>query len=546
MKKKKLISVFLAALMTATCLTGCGQSKESTTDSKEDASTATSSTVSTSETVVEEKSLWNVGELPIVNEPVTLKVLTKDWAGKPYDTSDKAGIWAWLEEKTGVHFEVETYSAQELKSKLPLIMATPDEMPDLFIGCDFTAADVQAYGSAGQLLMLDDYIEKYGTYIKEVFNTIDYAEGVALSPDGHFYSLPAYEANAGGNTYFYNERFLLNSGLYEWPETIEELYDVMTIMKTKDANGDGIVGNEVLWTGGVGFVKKVALSMCGINCYWPWQGCLFDAEDDEVFFVPTHENYKYALEMLAKFYKDGLLDNEVFTQSSTDKTAKFSSDLVFFYETMDNPYFDGYLGMTGWKVATPLNSAVSSDEEPFFVGSSPITTDAGAISAYTKYPEICMLVLDYMYSEECSFASYRGIEGVDFKVEADGSIVPMSSEWNILNGPTTLFLPRNRQAEWKLELSDNPNDKAIEEYRAKYNKVAFQNYLKFTIEESEKISVIATDLGLYCDDFFVGVVTGEYDLEKEWDNYVAECEKMKAKELTEVYQTAYNRYMGLE
>lgn len=59
--------------MTATCLTGCGQNKEVVGDSKEDVSTSVSSASSIEESVVEEKSLWNVGELPIVNEPVQVK-----------------------------------------------------------------------------------------------------------------------------------------------------------------------------------------------------------------------------------------------------------------------------------------------------------------------------------------------------------------------------------------------------------------------------------------------------------------------------------------
>ena len=50
------------------------------------------------------------------------------------------------------------------------------------------------------------------------------------------------------------------------------------------------------------------------------------------------------------------------------------------------------------------------------------------------------------------------------------------------------------------------------------------------------MSVVAADLGLYCDDYFVGFITGNYDIEKDWDEYVKTCESMKASELTEIYQ----------
>ena len=536
--KKRLISLLLVASMTVTCLAGCGQEQKASNNTTEQTSTA-----GESETVVEEKTLWNVGELPIVNEPVTLKVLTQDPTGHTYDTADEAGIWEWLEEKTGVHFEVESYAAGELKNKLPLIMATPDEMPDLFIACNFTAADIQGYGAAGQLLMMDEYIEEYGTNIKEIFNTLDYAAGAAYSPDGHIYALPALNHSRVVNCYYYNNRFLLNSGINEFPDTIEELYDVFTVMKTKDANGDGVVGNEILWTAPQENLKRQALSMVGFSVYWPWQGCIFDAKDDDVFFVPTHENYKYLLGMLAKMYKEGMIDNELFTQANADRNAKFDSDLIFLYSSLDNPYISAYKGMTGWAVPEKaLTSAVS--EEPILNGGAPYQTDIGAIAANTEYPEICMMVLDYMMGEECSFVSSYGLEGVDYVITAEGKRDRVNPDYSVTNGPTSILLPRNQLTEWVA--SSNPIDDEIAAFKAEYSTFSFQNYIKFTEEENATISEISTDLGLYCDDFYVGVVTGEYDLEKEWDKYVAECEKMRVAELTEIYQAAYNRYYGLE
>jgi len=79
-----------------------------------------------------------------------------------------------------------------------------------------------------------------------------------------------------------------------------------------------------------------------------------------------------------------------------------------------------------------------------------------------------------------------------------------------------------------------------------YGVFAWQNYLKFTAEESETINFINADLGKFCDQYFTGFITGEFDIEKDWDKYVKECESMELEELTAIYQTAYNRYFGIK
>lgn len=541
MKLKNLVALLLAVVMIVGCLAGCQQDKPDETTEPKDTNPNQTTTPATSE-----PSLFNVGSLPIVNEPITLKVLTQDPTNMAYDTADQAGIWAWLEEQTGIHFEVESYSAEELKQKLPLIMATPDDMPDLFIRCDLTSSDVMSYGQNGQLLMLDDLIETYGTNIKECLETLDYAYGATVSPDGHIYSLPSFNLDIAHCNYYINTRFLENCGITEVPTTLEGMVEAMKTMRGMDANGDGIVGNEILITMGASGMRSIMMSMVGLNCYWPRTGALYDANaNGEVFLANTSEQYKYLLTIMADLYKEGILDNEVFTQSSSERTEKFNSDLVFMYNSYTDPDSPSYNGLTGWTLPLPVTSAVH--DEAFYTIGAPYQTDIGAISAYTEYPEICMLVLDYMYGEDCSYTGYYGLEGIDHITVSEDPLVlnRVDSDVSILQGPTSILLPR-----WLRESMRSADGTALANYiksvDIEYGKVGFQNYLKFTSEEAETISEITADLGLYIDDFFVGAITGEYDIEADWDEYVANCNKMRAEELTAIHQAAYNRFYGIE
>ena len=543
---KKLVSLLLAVVMVVGIFAGCNTDKPVETNPKETQGGTNKPTETQPKET--EPSLFNVGSLPIVNEPITLKVLTQDATGKAWESADKSGFWAWLEEQTGIHFEVESYPKEELASKLALIMATPDEMPDIFLNCGFGASNLQQYGANGQLLMLDDYIEQYGTNIKEAFATVEAVEGGAKSADGHIYAIPSISKNRSASIYVLNSRFMENAGLdaeKDAPKTIEELYEVFKAIQKADANGDGIVGNEICWSSTTKDFYRGALSMVGISCYWPVSGCVFDQKNDEVFFVPTSEEYKYLLSWLHKFYEEGMLDQELFTQTSEQRTAKNKADLVFMCNTYDDPELASYAGRSGaFFLDAPLTSAVS--DKPLVATSALYNQGLGAISGYTEYPEICMLLLDYFYSTEATRVAYYGLEGVDYVLDEDGYGITASSDWVYLSGPTTMTV--NYWVNDESQVSA-PKGTALAqrrtEYCTVYSSFAFQNYLLFTQEQADTLATLTADLGLYCDDYFVGVITGNYDLDKTWDEYVKNCEAMELDTITQIYQDSYNVFFGL-
>ena len=284
--------------------------------------------------------------------------------------------------------------------------------------------------------------------------------------------------------------------------------------------------------------------MFGLNCYWPWNGCIFDDVDGEVYFAPTSEKYKNMLTWLNLFYEEGYIDPEVFTQTAAEFNAKQDGDLTFVLVTADNPDDAGYKGRVGDKWSNPLATELN---DPLITLSANYQTDIGVISKHTDYPEVCMLLLDYLFSEEASMTAYYGQEGIDYRVvDKDKFILePVSTDWTLTSGLTPLLVSRWARDEWM-----QPKANAMrEEHQAiveEYGVFAWQNYLKFTAEESETINFINADLGKFCDQYFTGFITGEFDIEKDWDKYVKECESMELAELTAIYQNAYNRYFGIK
>lgn len=519
MKTKNILALTLAILLFASCFVACGGNNQQTADVK-----------------------FNVGSLPIVDEPVTLKVLAIDSPGFQYTSAGDAGYWDWLEEKTGVHFEVESYTAEEMASKLPLIMTDPSQMPDLFIACNFTDDMVVNYGQNGQLLKLNDLIEQYGTNIKKAFEEVPTALGASVTYDGSIYSLAAMNGTATATFFGINERFFTNCGL-TLPTTLEELAASLKIMRTKDANGNGVAGDELLWSMQPSNFKRIALSMVGIKCYWPWEGIIVDDKDGEVFFVPTSEEYKYLLSILNDLYEEGCIDSEVFTQSSAELRAKRNDDKLVICEWTDDPEKADYAGTTGW---THISNVTSNMHDTPIIGvGADYQVAIGSISKFTKYPEICMLVLDYMYSEEASIVSKYGLEGVDYKVKSEDPwiIETISGDFALGLGYTPILTPRNVTSDMLM-----PAATTLLRLRAEIVEeegvMGWQNYVHMTQTQADTITEISADLGLLCEDYWAGFITGKYDIEKDWDSYVAKCKQLRCDDAVAVYQAAYNVFFG--
>ena len=65
--------------------------------------------------------------------------------------------------------------------------------------------------------------------------------------------------------------------------------------------------------------------------------------------------------------------------------------------------------------------------------------------------------------------------------------------------------------------------------------------LPTTAEEAEEIAEVNKVVQSYWKTAAANFVTGEWDIDKQWDTYLSELEKMGIADLLAVYQTAYDR-----
>jgi len=402
---KKLVSMLLVAALTVGCLSGCG-STESQGKSSETTKTTESQQTSTSETsqtpVVEEIPNFNPEGYPIVNEPITLKVMWCISDSLDLMPFEELQLIQEMEATTGINLEAEIIKAADFSTKLNLAF-TAGDYPDIII-CSQGGVDYEEYGvNQGILIPLDELIEKYLPEYNERTATEPIDMGIALrGSDGQLYTIPFARATGGnlsGNPFFLNYEWLKAVNM-ETPKTIDELTEVLRAFKTKDPNGNG-KADEIPMSLYSSVIVDV-LHLFGLPGNSGSQ--LWINNDKQVEFIPTTDAYRACMEWLHELYKEELLDVEVFSQDKNTFNSKVNALQVGAFPAyrLNSSGFESNIGVSDlwYTEETVYNWALS------FSGN-----DSAYITVTNEYPEASMRLFNYMLELENQEDFYLGPQG---------------------------------------------------------------------------------------------------------------------------------------
>ena len=157
-------------------------------------------------------------------------------------------------------------------------------------------------------------------------------------------------------------------------------------------------------------------------------------------------------------------------------------------------------------------------------------------------------MLDLVYSEEGTLHANWGWEGVHFEYDENGK--PYYLPW--MKDPDqgtnrALYLIHSRP---KMDLMDGIEDglaaDALDYYDI-WNDVGEWNLpaLTFTTEEAEEMGSIQNDIATYVQEFTVKAIVGQQEVnDQTWAEFVSALENMGVAKLTELYQSAFDRFMA--
>ncbi|MGL6173408.1 MAG: extracellular solute-binding protein [Cellulosilyticaceae bacterium] len=564
---KRLVASVLCALMLATAgLTGCSSKNEGTT---EGTGTTTENKKEESKESAETGITFNEpGQFPIVTEKQEIHIVAPD---TPYildlNTNDFS---VWYEEKTNVKVNYEQIPSESLTEKRNLMLASGN-LPDAFMYAGFNKADEVTYGSQGIFLPLNDLIDQYGFYTKQVFDQQELLPAGTTAPDGNIYSLPrineCYHCMYSGKAWI-NQVWLDQLGL-KYPETTDELITVLKAFKEKDPNGNGkadelgIVGSKDGWNSNpVDFIMNSFV----YNDY----GTRLMVKDGKVEFAAITEEWREGLKFCKQLYDEKLIDSLSITQTNDQMTSMANNpDEIIGVGIGATPNSTtGDNAMNRHKDYTPLspltgpNGARNALASPigFYTGHFVITSSA-------KNPELVMRWADGLYNDEVTMISNYGLKDKRWKEAPEGSIGVdgEAAKWMVIkdeneNPEQNNAMPNvalvNLTAAVRGGEALDPTDpmapykgegilfSSTRDYYEPYAPAEVVPGSMYMLpEELDGFAQMQTQIADYITESMAAFVTGSrsIDDDKEWEKYKKELEALDLVRYLEIMQTGYDR-----
>ncbi|MBP3362164.1 MAG: extracellular solute-binding protein [Clostridia bacterium] len=422
-------------------------------------------------------------------------------------------------------------------------MLADKTLPDII---HYDGTSLKKIGIQGALIPLDDLIEKHAPNIKKYFEECPDARIAATASDGHIYYIPGTLADIDQKSlpsqgFFIRQDWLDKLGL-STPKTVDEYYNVLKAFKEKDPNGNG-KNDEVPYFKRTGSIADL------YQLFGAHEGYYIN-ENGEYTDGKTEPELKTAVENLARWYKEGLIDKEFYTRGEQAREQLLSSDLGgsthdWFSSTASyNSKYTGF-GLNFVPMAPPadINGVVKED-----FGRSILHGLGWGISKDNKHPEETIKYFDFWLSEEGTKLASVGVEGVHYNMK-DGQI-QFTDE--VLNGdggvPSYL---RNQGA-----LIEIGSIHTIDAELAGMNETArsgFNEYkdngwvspsvppLSFTESEQEVIDANETNITTFYNEQIQKWILGAEDVNATWDSYLETLKSLGNDELTRVNKESYKR-----
>lgn len=535
--KKKMSFVLSVALSVSLLLSACSTKEETPVKGKEAANSS---------------NVTEAGSLPITTAKTTLKVLM--YGNSLVENFATNEYTKWLEEKTNIHIEWEVAPEKSAQEKLNITLAGGD-YPDVIMGFNVSPVQMALYGKDGVFLPLNNLIDKYGVETKKMFNAVTYAKETITAPDGNIYGLPqineCYHCTMSQKMWI-NQGWLTKLGL-PMPATTEDFYQVLKAFKEKDPNGNG-KKDEVPLAGYVNsgpemfvmsaFVEKDMNDMIVNN-----------GKVDVVFNKP---GWKEGLTYLRKLYAEGLLAPESFTQD-LNGMKKISGNAEMILGAAPSNYSGVFLPSVDrvkeYTAVPPLkgpSGMKSTSLNPYG-----LIQGAYIITNKAKNPEVAFRLADFMYSEEATMRAIFGRPDQEWVKggTSDTSIAGEPAKWKRIVTLTGLQNfgwaqtgPSLRTSAFRLSEAGAPGTQETilyQETKQKYEPVKLDAAkalppLFFTKDQSEELANLTKTITDYKNEFLARAVTGDIDIEKEWDGYLKKLDGMKLSRYLQIYQEAYD------
>lgn len=469
--------------------------------------------------------------------PLTISLMTVKHVTAPI-SNEMLTIKA-VEEKFNVTFDLQLIAESDYEEKFNTVLAGGD-LPDVFYASPSTMSQ---YYDTGIVRVLDDLLAEYAPNIIDQWESHGLTRNVK-SDDGHYYYTTYIDESAGMECCGWINKTLLDECNLEVPTSYDELYEVLKVFK--ETYGDGFVPMA-----------------CG-----PWYNLdepiyyAFGTYDEWIYYNDTDgyvygpyayaEQTKAALTWMNKCYEEGLIDAEYMTRSSDDVNALCADNKVGYMVTWADhaaAIAEGGSYGTNFVPVPVLDNTLGTAK---YVGNKSATGTPMYVSASASDEVVqrWLEIINYIYSEEGIRLFDWGVEGDTYEM-VDGApqltAKVLESDLGELNGRRSFGMePQNfphlaTWEGWSAVLWDCTVE--VTDANADYVRPQAPN-LTGSFEEETELANIMGDIKNYTDTTLAQFITGDKDIETEWDAYIADLEKMGIERASEIQAVKFQRWLA--
>ncbi|WP_152391930.1 extracellular solute-binding protein [Paenibacillus guangzhouensis] len=506
-------------------------------------------------------------------KPVNISVFSVQESGIDIPTNK---FTQFVSEKFNIKFNWQINPSDGAKEKRQISLASGD-YPDAYMLThyidQFSQADLLKYGKQGVLLPLNDLIDKYGPNIKAAMENYPAMKTFNTAPDGNIYGLGAFTECfhcSYPNKMWINTEWLKKLNL-EMPKTTEEFKQVLEAFKSEDPNGNGKADEVPLSGSTEDFGVRIIPFLMNAFVYDDDRNYL-NLVAGKVQSAAISPEWKEGLTYIKSLFDAGLIDPGAFTQNAEA-----------FKKIGENAGAEILGAGAGMHPAIFINIDPGNTRSAHYNPVPPLTGpngisyathDAGGVAPGAKFvitnkaseeAQIALIkMVDYMFTPEGQTNAGSGMKGIDWTDPEPGDVAlgkdvkpvvksipmkegeaPRNAGWS---GMGHFFMPKDYRDTF-VQATDiyasNGYERRLYDatllYQGHEPKDIFPIWsIWIDPAEIDEASLLQTNLRNYIEQNELQFITGNKDINKDWDDYVKGLENLKLDRYLEILQKAYD------
>lgn len=452
--------------------------------------------------------------------------------------------------RTGINVEFVHPPAGQEETKFNLLLAS-GSMPDI-IAWDWMnlSDDIDDLIDKGYITKLNGAMERYIPNMTKYIKTIDGLDKLLQTDGGNYYVFPFVRDLDEERVYcgpVVRKDWLDELGL-EIPETMDEWHTMLT--KFKQAKGVSPFLS----------IKSTFLANgMFLGAYGTTQGMYVD--NGKIVYGPATENYKKAIETLAQWYSEGLIDQNYISIDAATMNSKMLNNEVgatYGYNASGIGTWtaNGKTSNPKFEVAAAKYPVLEKGQKSAFGQKINIVGEFYdcVISGSSKNKELAARFLDYNFTDEGHMLQHYGTEGKTYTM-VDGA--PKYTDF-VMHNPdgrtisevltdythTTYSIPGYASLDaYKQQLIYPQQHDALEKWSDTDADKHLLPPLSMPSEEMSEYTKIMSDIKTYVSDTTNELIMGVRPI-SDFDEFFETLKTLGVERAVELEQAAYDRYLS--